>query len=147
MPRSCTLHWEPGPQLKPLLEGEWMKYIKTGSYDTQLKILITMEILTQKIDHLKKGKATGTDKIANELLTKMPNKAKEILLEIMNRIIGHIPDAWRHSKTILLYKTQEKTNPMKFVVHPRYVNIPLSPSFVRVMPLFCTLPGLSPLQW
>ena len=68
--------------------------------------ILFMELLS----HLAKNKAPGPDSIPNELLQALPMRLKEAMrqLFVVMWLIGHTPDEWKVSKTVLLYK---KGNP------------------------------------
>ena len=63
-------------------------------------------IFTDLLDHLAKGKAAGPDGVPNELLQALPNRLKEAIrrLFVVMWLVGHTPDAWKTSRTVLLYK-------------------------------------------
>ena len=67
-------------------------------------------IFKDLLDHLAKGKAAGPDGVPNELLQALPDKLKEAVrrLFVVMWLVGHTPDTWKTSKTVLLYK---KENP------------------------------------
>lgn len=82
-----------------------------------LKKFITMEEMEKKIAKLKKGKACGTDNIANELLQRTGRRGREILQKIMNKIAtkGEIPEIWKNSTTTMLYKGKgPRTDPLAY---------------------------------
>lgn len=71
---------------------------------------ITREELLKTIKGLKNGKATGTDRIPNEFIKNMGEKATENLVNIFNNILktSNIPKDWTTIRVRLLYNGKGK---------------------------------------
>jgi exonuclease III len=96
--------------------GPWLEYVKRDDFDDFLRVTIDMPILEEKLKNLNTETAPGTDEIHNIFLKKLSTAGKEILISIINRVIlqGHVPKSWRSSVTAMLYKSEEKSNPLNY---------------------------------
>ncbi len=67
---------------------------------------VTINELNKTIKLLKQNKATGPDKIPNEIFSKASNTTKQIYLENINKILEthNIPNSWQEGEIIRLYK-------------------------------------------
>ena len=68
--------------------------------------IATIKELTKTIKQMKNNKATGPDKIPNEIFTNADPNVKDIYLQIINKIIQthKIPTEWQTGDIIRLYK-------------------------------------------
>lgn len=84
--------------------------------ETPDDVLITEEELRKRIQKLKNRKAAGTDNIPNELLKYGGKKLIEKMLTLFNKILNtaQIPEDWRSSITIPIFKKGQKTAPENY---------------------------------
>ena len=71
---------------------------------------ITRKEMKKCIKKIKRGKATGPDKIPNEAIIEANDITNEILRHHLNKILTSqkIPDEWQHGEIIRLYKGKGK---------------------------------------
>ena len=71
---------------------------------------ITRKEMKKCIKKIKRGKATGPDKIPNEAIIEVNDITNEILRHHLNKILTSqkIPDEWQHGEIIRLYKGKGK---------------------------------------
>jgi hypothetical protein len=71
---------------------------------------INLRELEIGLKRLKKGKAVGSDGVANEMLKKLKDTGKKIITKLFNGIIGGqtIPDSWKTGRIKLLDKGKGK---------------------------------------
>lgn len=77
---------------------------------------VTTEEVMDEMKHLKNGKAPGPDNIPNELLKQGGVRLAEQLTKLFNKILGSavIPDEWKESITIPLFKKGKTSDPANY---------------------------------
>lgn len=80
------------------------------------EINVTTEIVTENIRKLKNRKAPGTDGICNELLKYGGQCLNQKIVELFQKILKdrQIPDEWRTSITVPIYKKGGKKDPSNY---------------------------------
>ena len=94
--------------------SDFAKSKRKVEYDSScLKKQITLKELTQTIKKLKKGKATGLDRISNEMLIFGFNFLKDLVLKLFNLIFISrcTPSPWSLGVISPIYKSGDKMNP------------------------------------
>lgn len=109
--------------------SSWKEYLQKAYPSKQLLNIEMFDarhpVLDEKIDegelelalmHLKTNKAPGMDEVPNEFYKNLPNKAKEYLLTLFNKIFTtkDIPLEWSEAMLHMLYKKGERNNPENF---------------------------------
>lgn len=117
-------------KLNSVSTTEWERYFgslydATGS-DTESsdewrnrkgdEVTMTLEDIKNAARNLKNRKAPGPDNISNELLKYGDEQLHEEITKLFNKIIrsGRIPNNWKLSTTIPIYKKGEKSKPENY---------------------------------
>ena len=102
---------------KPQTDTPWLELIKGNKYNKILDITISTYDVKTEISKLKSGKATGPEKVSNELLNNMNEYMVKLTTEILEAVrkSRQIPNIWKESTTVLLYKGKEnRADPMAY---------------------------------
>ena len=95
----------------------WLKKMPVRVFESVLDVEITQTEVQKAIKKGKKGKATGSDLINNQMLKSMSSLQEKILTKILNAIrrCRKLPGAWKESITVMIYKGKgNKSSPMNF---------------------------------
>lgn len=78
---------------------------------------LTDTLIRKCLDTLPNGKALGEDGASNELLKALPEQLKQVLYEYVRfcwRAGGKMPTEWSHSRTLLIHKKGDATDPANY---------------------------------
>lgn len=117
-------------EISHIQENQWIKYLKEMYADqtdvlsptnpittiTEETIVITEQEVEETIKTLKNRKSAGHDEIPNELLKYGGKPLIHQLTKLINAVINtqYIPQDWKTSVLILLYKKGEKSDPRNY---------------------------------
>lgn len=117
-------------QISKITKKEWETYFKklytntndkdegnqTAERTEEGEWLVTREMLTKTVTKLKNRKSPGVDNITNEMIKYGGSALMDELLRFYNMILTQkqVPEQWRESITIPIFKRGEKIDPRNY---------------------------------